>query len=108
MPLLFFTGYWGIMLMASRNTSIQLQAPDALRGRVMSIYTWVSGGVFLDRRLHRRLDLRRLWACSTAFLFNGTLRPRRRRRARACGGSGAGSDGAARYRFDSPSCRAPR
>src|SRR5262249_45777932 len=26
-PLLFFTGYWGIMLMASCNTSIQLQAP---------------------------------------------------------------------------------
>src|SRR5437867_2726977 len=45
-PLLFFTGYWGIMLMASCNTSIQLQAPDVLRGRVMSLYTWVSGGVF--------------------------------------------------------------
>ncbi len=37
-PLLFFTGYWGIMLMASCNTSIQLQAPAGLSGRVMSIY----------------------------------------------------------------------
>src|SRR5436309_14744977 len=32
-PLLFFTGYWGIMLMASCNTSIQPQPPHALRGR---------------------------------------------------------------------------
>jgi predicted MFS family arabinose efflux permease len=28
------------------NTAIQLGAPDELRGRVMSLYTWVYGGVF--------------------------------------------------------------
>lgn len=31
---------------AACNTSLQLLAPDALRGRVMSLYTLVSGGVF--------------------------------------------------------------
>src|SRR5216117_721805 len=45
-PLLIVTGYFGIVLMASCNTSMQLGAPDALSGRVMSLYTWVTGGVF--------------------------------------------------------------
>jgi predicted MFS family arabinose efflux permease len=71
-PLLFFTGYWGIMLMASCNTSIQLQAPDALRGRVMSIYTWVSGGVFPIGAFIVG-SISEAWGVSTAFLFNGTL-----------------------------------
>ena len=71
-PLLFLTGYWGIMLMASCNTSIQLQAPDALRGRVMSIYTWVSGGVFPIGAFVVG-SISEGWGVSTAFLFNGTL-----------------------------------
>jgi predicted MFS family arabinose efflux permease len=71
-PLLFFTGYWGIMLMASCNTSIQLQVPDALRGRVMSIYTWVSGGVFPIGAFIVG-SISEGWGVSTAFLFNGTL-----------------------------------
>jgi predicted MFS family arabinose efflux permease len=71
-PLLFMTGYWGIMLMASCNTSIQLQAPDALRGRVMSIYTWVSGGVFPIGAFIVG-SISEAWDVSTAFLFNGTL-----------------------------------
>ena len=45
-PLLVVTGYFGIVLVASCNTAMQLSAPDALRGRVMSLYTWVYGGVF--------------------------------------------------------------
>jgi len=71
-PLLFFTGYWGIMLMASCNTSIQLQAPDGLRGRVMSIYTWVSGGVFpIGAFIVGTIS--QGWGVSVAFLWNGTL-----------------------------------
>ena len=45
-PVLFVTGFFGLILVASCNTSLQLEAPDALRGRVMSLYTLVWGGVF--------------------------------------------------------------
>ncbi|PYN78714.1 MAG: MFS transporter [Candidatus Rokuibacteriota bacterium] len=71
-PLLFFTGYWGIMLMASCNTSIQLQAPDVMRGRVMSLYTWVSGGVFpIGAFIVGTIS--QWWGVSAAFLWNGTV-----------------------------------
>ena len=71
-PLLFFTGYWGIMMMSSCNTSIQLQAPDGLRGRVMSIYTWVSGGVFpIGAFIVGTIS--QWWGVSAAFLWNGML-----------------------------------
>jgi predicted MFS family arabinose efflux permease len=71
-PLLFVTGYFGIMLMASCNTSMQLRAPDALRGRVMSLYTWVSGGVFpIGAFLVGTIS--QWWGVSAAFLLNGVL-----------------------------------
>jgi len=71
-PLLFVTGYFGLMLMASCNTSMQLRAPDALRGRVMSLYTWVSGGVFpVGAFLVGTIS--QWWGVSAAFLWNGTL-----------------------------------
>jgi MFS family permease len=44
--LLAITGFAGTIVMAGCNTSLQLSAPDALRGRVMSLYTLLSGGVF--------------------------------------------------------------
>jgi MFS family permease len=44
--LLAVTGFAGTLVMAGCNTSLQLSAPDALRGRVMSLYTLLSGGVF--------------------------------------------------------------
>jgi MFS family permease len=44
--LLAVTGFAGTMVMAGCNTSLQLSAPDALRGRVMSLYSLLSGGVF--------------------------------------------------------------
>jgi MFS family permease len=44
--LLAITGFAGTLVMAGCNTSLQLAAPDRLRGRVMSLYTLLSGGVF--------------------------------------------------------------
>jgi predicted MFS family arabinose efflux permease len=43
---LAITGFAGTFVNAGSNTSLQLRAPDALRGRVMSLYTLISGGVF--------------------------------------------------------------
>lgn len=71
-PLLFVTGYFGLMLMASCNTSMQLRAPDALRGRVMSLYTWVSGGIFPIGALLVG-TISQWWGVSAAFLWNGVL-----------------------------------
>jgi predicted MFS family arabinose efflux permease len=71
-PLLLVTGYFGIVLMASCNTAMQLEAPDALRGRVMSLYTWVSGGVFPIGAFIVGAIAER-WSVSAAFLWNGAL-----------------------------------
>src|SRR5439155_913682 len=43
---LFQLGFFSILFMASCNTTLQLSAPDALRGRVMSFYTLAFGGAF--------------------------------------------------------------
>src|SRR5207247_9073786 len=43
---LFQLGFFSIVFMASCNTTLQLSAPDALRGRVMSFYTLAFGGAF--------------------------------------------------------------
>jgi predicted MFS family arabinose efflux permease len=45
-PLLALTGFFGIILAAAANTALQLEAPDTLRGRVLSLYTLVWGGAF--------------------------------------------------------------
>lgn len=43
--LLMFVAGWGVIAMAATiNTTIQLSAPDVLRGRVMSVYTTVFAG----------------------------------------------------------------
>ena len=42
--LLFAAGAGAISMMATANTTMQLAAPDALRGRVMSVYTTVFAG----------------------------------------------------------------
>jgi len=43
---LFVVGLASIVAVAGVNTALQIMAPDALRGRVMSIYTLIFGGVF--------------------------------------------------------------
>ena len=45
-PVLFVVGFFGIIATAGSNTTLQLSAPDRLRGRVMSIYTLIFGGSF--------------------------------------------------------------
>ncbi|HSE91999.1 MAG TPA: MFS transporter [Methylomirabilota bacterium] len=70
--LLAVVGFAGTITTASCNTSLQLTAPDQLRGRVMSVYTLLSGGVF---------PLGAFWVgavseargVSAAFLVNGAL-----------------------------------
>ena len=44
--LLAGVGFTGTIGVAGCNTSLQLAAPDALRGRIMSLYTLLSGGIF--------------------------------------------------------------
>lgn len=43
---LFVLGYTSIIVVAGCNATLQLTAPDELRGRVMSLHTFVFGGVF--------------------------------------------------------------
>lgn len=70
--LLAAVGFAGTLVMAGCNTSLQLMAPDALRGRVMSLYTLLSGGMFpLGAFVVGALSER--WGVSTAFAVNGVL-----------------------------------
>ena len=44
--LLAVVGFTATLTAIGCNTSLQLAAPDALRGRIMSLYTVLSGGIF--------------------------------------------------------------
>jgi MFS family permease len=69
-PLLAVTGFAGIILMAGCNTRLQLEAPPALRARLMGIYVLFTGGVFpIGAFLVGAVSER--WGVSTAFLANG-------------------------------------
>jgi predicted MFS family arabinose efflux permease len=71
-PMLFVTGFAGIITVTGSNTIIQLGSPDELRGRVMSLYTWVYGGAFpFGSFLVGAISERH--GVSAAFLFNGSL-----------------------------------
>jgi predicted MFS family arabinose efflux permease len=69
-PLLFVTGFFGIMVMASCNARLQSEAPGELRGRMMGIYVLLSGGVFpIGAFLVGAISER--WGVSTAFFCGG-------------------------------------
>ncbi len=70
-PLLFVTGFSGLVMVASCNTRLQLAAPDELRGRMMSLYTLVWGGVFPIGAFCVGA-ISEGWGVSTAFFVQGT------------------------------------
>jgi predicted MFS family arabinose efflux permease len=70
--LLVVIGFFGIMLVAGCNTALQLAAPDALRGRVMSLYTLIWGGVFPIGALLVG-TISEGWGVSMAFLTMGSF-----------------------------------
>ena len=69
--LLFLTGLFGLVLVASSNTAMQLAAPDELRGRVMSLYTLIWGGVFPFGALIVG-TISEQWGVGRALLVNGS------------------------------------
>ena len=69
---LVITGFSGTIVMAGCNTSLQLGAPDALRGRVMSLYTLLSGGIFPLGAFWVGF-VSEHWGVSRAFLINGAV-----------------------------------
>ena len=70
--MLFVTGFFGIVLVVSCNTTMQLASTDVLRGRVMSIYTLVWGGVFpIGAFLVGAMSER--WGVQRALATNGTI-----------------------------------
>ena len=71
LPLLFVTGFFGLVLVASCNTRLQLAAPDELRGRMMSLYALVWGGVFPIGAFCVGA-MSEAWGVSTAFAVSGT------------------------------------
>ena len=91
--LLAAVGCAGTLAMAGCNTSLQLIAPDAMRGRMMSLYTLLSSGVFpIGAFVVGALS--QSWGVSIAFAVNGLvglaalgvsvwLTPSRVRRSRA-------------------------
>jgi predicted MFS family arabinose efflux permease len=70
--LLASVGFTGTLAVASCNTSLQLMAPDAMRGRMMSLYTLLSSGVFpIGAFVVGALS--QSWGVSTAFAVNGLV-----------------------------------
>jgi predicted MFS family arabinose efflux permease len=70
-PLLVVTGWSGLMLVASCNTRLQLSTPDELRGRMMSIYVLLWGGMYPIGAFCVGA-ISEAWGVSTAFFVQGT------------------------------------
>lgn len=71
-PLLFVTGFFGLIVVASCNTRLQLAAPDELRGRMMSLYALVWGGVFPIGAFCVGA-MSEAWGVSRAFAVSGSV-----------------------------------
>jgi len=69
---LAITGFAGTLVNAGCNTSLQLRAPDAIRGRVMSVYTLISGGIFPIGAFWVGFVAEH-WGIHRAFFVNGVL-----------------------------------
>ena len=65
-------GLTGTFVNTGCNTSLQLSAPDVLRGRVMSLYTLLSGGIFPVSALFVG-SVSEAAGVSRAFAVNGVL-----------------------------------
>jgi MFS family permease len=70
--ILAVTGFAGTIVVAGCNTSLQLRAPEALRGRVMSLYTLLSGGVFPVGAFWVGFVAEH-WGIGRAFFVNGAI-----------------------------------
>jgi predicted MFS family arabinose efflux permease len=71
LPVLFLVGFFAIVVTAGCNTTLQINAPDELRGRVMSLYSLVFGGsVPLGALLVGFISQH--WGVRTAFIVMGT------------------------------------
>jgi predicted MFS family arabinose efflux permease len=70
--LLALTGLSGTIVMAGCNTALQLGAPDGLRGRVMSLYSLLSGGIFPLGAFWVGF-VSEHWGVQRAFLVNGAV-----------------------------------
>lgn len=70
--LLGLIGFAGTLVTAGCNTFLHLTVPDALRGRVMSVYTVLSSGIFPVGAFVVGF-VSQAWGVSTAFAVNGTL-----------------------------------
>jgi MFS family permease len=66
------TGFFGVIVVASCNTTLQLEAPDALRGRVLSLYTWVYFGLYPIGAFGIGV-MSEWWGVSTALFIAGTF-----------------------------------
>ena len=67
---LFVMGYASVIASAGCNTALQLDSPDALRGRVMGLYTLIHGGCFpIAAPLIGAVAER--WSVGTAFVVWG-------------------------------------
>ena len=69
---LFVVGFASIIMVTGANTALQLQAPDELRGRVMSLHTLVFGGAFPIGSFLTG-TVAEHWGVTTALVVNGAV-----------------------------------